>query len=145
MQKKKAKIKILLQAGMANPGPPIGPSLGSYGINLQTFCKEFNEKSLENSNKKPGEIITAIVTIYEDKKFTLQLKNTPTSLLIKQFLKIDKGSKEAKKQFVGTLTSDHIKKIAEIKKNELNTTNNEKAKKIIIGTALSMGVLIKQQ
>ena len=143
MKKIKAKIKILLQTGTANPGPPIGPSLGSYGINLQSFCKEFNEKSLEKSNRKIGEIVTAVITIYEDKKFILHIKNTPTSMLIKQFANINKGSKEPKKQNVGTLTKDNIKKIIEIKKDELNTTNNEKAEKIIIGTALSMGILIK--
>ncbi len=140
----KAKIKILLQSGMANPGPPIGPSLGSYGINLQSFCKEFNEKSLEKSNKKLGELMTAVITIYEDKKFTFEIKNTPTSILIKQFTKIHKGSKEPKKQNIGILTKEDIKKIIEIKKNEINTLNNEKAEKIIIGTALSMGITIKQ-
>ena len=143
MEEIKAKLKILLQTGLANPGPPVGPCLGSYGINLQAFCKEFNEKSLEKSNKKTGEIVTAAVTIYKDKKFSLYIKSTPTSLLIKKFLNLDKGSKEPKKQSVGTLTKEHIEEIVKIKKNELNTVDDKKAEKIIIGTALSMGILIK--
>lgn len=141
--KKKATIKLLLQSGLANPGPPVGPSLGSFGLNLMHFCKEFNEKSLEKTNQKKGIFVTAIVKIFDDKKFLLTIKTTPTSLLLKNFLNIEKGSKESKKNKVGVLSIEDIEKIVEMKKDELNTVSLESAKKIIVGTALSMGITIK--
>jgi large subunit ribosomal protein L11 len=142
MEKIKATIKLILQSGLANPGPPIGPALGSYGINLQTFCKNFNEKSLIKTNDKKGIFMTVVVKVFENKQYNLLIKGTPVSFLIKEFLNLTKGSKEPKKQIIGILSKEDLKKLVYIKKDELNTFDEIKARNIIIGTALSMGIRV---
>jgi len=135
----KAKVKLIIPAGEATPAPPIGPSLAQYGINIGEFCNKFNEASKEFKGMKiPVEII-----IYEDRTFEFVLKKPPVSALIKKYLNIEKGSGEAGRKFVGTLTKEDLRKIAEEKLPDLNTNDIEKAMKIVEGTARSMGVKIE--
>jgi len=135
----KAKVKLIIPAGEATPAPPIGPSLAQYGINIGEFCNKFNEASKEFKGMK----IPVEITIYEDRTFEFVLKKPPVSALIKKYLNIEKGSGEAGRKFVGTLTKEDLRKIAEEKIPDLNTNDIEKAMKIVEGTARSMGVKIE--
>jgi large subunit ribosomal protein L11 len=135
----KAKVKLIIPAGEATPAPPIGPSLAQYGINIGEFCNKFNEASKEFKGMK----IPVEITIYEDRTFEFILKKPPVSALIKKYLNIEKGSGEAGRKFVGTLTKEDLRKIAEEKLPDLNTNDIEKAMKIVEGTARSMGVKIE--
>jgi large subunit ribosomal protein L11 len=135
----KAKVKLIIPAGEATPAPPIGPSLAQYGINIGEFCNKFNEASKEFKGMK----IPVEITIYEDRTFEFVLKKPPVSALIKKYLNIEKGSEEAGRKFVGTLTKEDLRKIAEEKMPDLNTNDIEKAMKIVEGTARSMGVKIE--
>jgi len=135
----KAKVKLIIPAGEATPAPPIGPSLAQYGINIGEFCNKFNEASKEYKGMK----IPVEITIYEDRTFEFVLKKPPVSALIKKYLNIEKGSGEAGRKFVGTLTKEDLRKIAEEKLPDLNTNDIEKAMKIVEGTARSMGVKIE--
>jgi len=135
----KAKVKLIIPAGEATPAPPIGPSLAQYGINIGEFCNKFNEASKEFKGMK----IPVEITIYEDRTFDFVLKKPPVSALIKKYLKIEKGSSEAGRKFVGKLSKEDLRKIAEEKLPDLNTDNIEKAIEIVKGTARSMGVKIE--
>jgi len=135
----KAKVKLIIPAGEATPAPPIGPSLAQYGINIGEFCNKFNEASKEFKGMK----IPVEITIYEDRTFEFFLKKPPVSALIKKYLNIEKGSGETGRKFVGTLTKEDLRKIAEEKLSDLNTDDIEKAMKIVEGTARSMGVKIE--
>ncbi len=135
----KAKVKLIIPAGEATPAPPIGPSLAQYGINIGEFCNKFNEASKEFKGMK----IPVEITIYEDRTFEFVLKKPPVSALIKKYLNIEKGSGETGRKFVGTLTKEDLRKIAEEKLSDLNTDDIEKAMKIVEGTARSMGVKIE--
>jgi len=135
----KAKVKLIIPAGEATPAPPIGPSLAQYGINIGEFCNKFNEASKEFKGMK----IPVEITIYEDRTFDFVLKKPPVSALIKKYLNIEKGSGETGRKFVGTLTKEDLRKIAEEKLPDLNTDDIEKAMKIVEGTARSMGVKIE--
>jgi large subunit ribosomal protein L11 len=139
MPKKVMKVlKLNLPAGTATPAPPIGPILGQAGINMMDFIKQYNEKTAD----KKGQVIPAEITIYQDRSFTFELKLPPVSALIKQELNIDTGSHEPKTEFVGELTQDQVKKIAEKKMPDLNTDDIEMAMNTVKGTAKSMGVTI---
>ncbi len=132
----KATIKLVIPAGQASPAPPIGPTLSQYGINMGEFCSQFNEKTREGNS-----ILTPVVlTIYKDSTFSFITKTPPTSELIRRELKIKKGSGEPNLNKVGKLTDEQLKKIAEIKMEDLNTTDIKQAKKIIAGTAKQMGI-----
>jgi large subunit ribosomal protein L11 len=135
----KSKVKLIISAGEATPAPPIGPSLAPHGINIGEFCNKFNEMTKEYK----GMQIPVIVIVYQDRTFDLILKKPPVSSLIKKYLKIEKGSGEAGKKFVGTISKDDLRKIAEEKLPDLNTDNLESAIKIIEGTARSMGIRIE--
>ncbi|MGC8981501.1 MAG: 50S ribosomal protein L11 [Minisyncoccia bacterium] len=140
MKEIKAKVKLIIPAGEATPAPPIGPSLAQYGINIGEFCSKFNEATKNDKGVKiPVEII-----IYEDRTFDFSIKKPPVSDLIKRYLKIEKGSGEAKKVIVGKLKKEDVRKIAEEKLPDLNTNDIEKAMKIVIGTAKSMGIEIEE-
>ncbi len=139
-KKIKAIIKLALSAGKANPAPPVGPALGQYGVNLGAFCKDYNAKTLDQL----GLIIPAKVTVYDDKSYTFILKSPPASALLAKRLNIKKGSAEPNKQYVGSLTINDINEIALLKLEDLNTKDLQKAAKIILGTALSMGIKIKK-
>jgi large subunit ribosomal protein L11 len=134
----KSKVKLIISAGEATPAPPIGPSLAPHGINIGEFCNKFNEMTKEYK----GMQIPVIVIVYQDRTFDLILKKPPVSSLIKKYLKIEKGSGEAGKKFVGTISKDDLRKIAEEKLPDLNTDNLESAIKIIEGTARSMGIRV---
>ena len=133
------KLSLHIQAGTANPAPPIGTALGPHGINIVDFCKEYNEKT---SDKK-GQIIPAEITIYEDRTFSFILKTPPVSDLIKKAANLKKGSSDPKREIVGTINNNQIKEIAEIKLPDLNAYTIEQAMEIVKGTARSMGIEVK--
>ena len=131
-----AKIKINLPAGEATPAPPVGPILGQHGVPIMDFVKEYNARTAE----KKGMIIPAVITVYEDHSFDFITKLPPVTDLIKKEVGIEKGSMEAGKNIVGKISAAQIEKIAQIKKEDFNTSDLEKAKKIVAGTARSMGI-----
>lgn len=137
-KKVKNIIKLNIQAGKANPAPPVGPALGQAGIPIMEFCNQFNEKTKD----KMGEIAPAVITVYEDNTFTFIIKTPPASSLIIKAAKIKKGSGEPNKNKVGKITKEQVKEIAQIKMQDLNARNIDQAAKIIEGTARSMGVEI---
>ncbi|MEK7458423.1 MAG: 50S ribosomal protein L11 [Patescibacteria group bacterium] len=139
-KKIKTVLKLNLLAGAANPAPPVGPILGQQGINIMEFCKQYNEKTKD----KNGQTIPAEITVFEDRSFTFILKLPPVSALIKQELKLASGAKMPGKEVVGTLSKEQLRKIAEIKLPDLNTTNIKAAMRTIAGTAKNMGVLIQK-
>jgi len=135
------KVKIILKlniaGGKASPTPPIGPALGQHGVAIMEFCKQYNEATKD----RVGEVLPALVTIYEDRSFTFILKKPPVSELIKKTLKIDKGSGKAGKEMLKTsLSAEQAEAIAKDKMEDLNTKDIEAAKKIVFGTARSMGI-----
>ncbi|MBE7075581.1 MAG: 50S ribosomal protein L11 [Clostridiales bacterium] len=135
-KKVKAVVKLQLEAGKATPGPPVGSSLGPHGINIAGFTKEFNEKTASQA----GFIIPVVITIYEDRSFTFELKTPPAAVLIKKAIGLDKGSAKPNKQKVGKITKEQIRKIAETKMPDLNADSIESAMSMIAGAARSMGV-----
>lgn len=134
----KTILKLQILAGQANPAPPIGPALGQHGVNIQEFCKQFNDATKEMG----GDIIPAEITIYEDRSFTFKLKTPPASALLKKAASIEKGSGEPNQKKVGKVTKTDIRKIAERKLPDLNTDDLDQAVKIIEGTARNMGIEI---
>ena len=132
-------IKMQIEAGKANPAPPVGPALGQHGVNIMEFCKAFNAATQD----KMGKIIPVEITVYADRSFTFITKTPPTSSLILEFSNLKKGSGEPNKNKVGTISSENIKKIAEIKMPDLNATSIESAESMIKGTAKSMGITVK--
>ncbi len=139
LKKIKTYIKLELPAGKATSAPPVGPALGQHGINIVTFCKEYNAKTINNI----GLIIPVKITVYEDKSYSFILKSSPTSLLILNLLNIKKGSSKPNKEILGTISFEQLKNIALIKLNDLNTKNLQKAILIIQGTAKNMGINIE--
>jgi large subunit ribosomal protein L11 len=129
-------IKITIPAGRATMAPPIGPTLAPYGINTQDFCAQFNEKTKEDN----GILTPVVLTIYKDRSFDFILKTPPTSELIRRELKIKRGSGKPNVEKVGTLSKEQLKRIIDIKMPDLNTSDFDKAVKIIAGTAKQMGV-----
>ncbi len=132
-------IKLQIPAGKANPAPPVGPALGQHGINIQDFCTKFNDATKD----KMGDIVPVEITVNKDKSFTFIMKTPPASDLLKKEAGIKKGSGNPLTDKVGTVTSDQIKKIAEIKMPDLNANDIKSAMKIIEGTARNMGIKIK--
>ena len=131
-----AVVKLQCPAGAANPAPPVGPALGQHGVNIMEFCKAFNAKTQD----KAGLIIPAEITIYRDRSFTFILKSPPAAVLLKKAAKIKSGSGEPNRKKVGQVTQSQLAEIVEIKKDDLNAFDLEQAKKIIAGTARSMGL-----
>lgn len=131
-------IKLQIPAGKANPSPPIGPALGQHGVNIMEFCKAFNAQTQGQDT-----IIPVIITVYNDRSFTFITKTPPVPVLIKQALKLDKGSSTPNVDKVGTLTREQIEGIAKKKMPDLNCYNLEAAVKSVAGTARSMGVLTR--
>ena len=132
-------IKLQIPAGKANPAPPVGPALGQHGVNIMEFCKAFNAKTQEQS----GKLIPVEITVYADRSFTFITKTPPAPSLILEAVGIDKGSSEPHKDKVGTITSDQIRKIAELKMPDLNASSIDSAMRMIAGTARSMGIVVK--
>ena len=131
-------IKLAIEAGKANPAPPIGPALGQRGVNIVAFCKEYNAKTAD----KAGFIIPVEITIYEDKSYTFILKTPPASVLLSKAAGVAKGSGEPQKVKVGSITKKQLQEIAETKLPDLNTRDVEAAMRIIEGTAKNMGITI---
>lgn len=138
-KKEVAKIKLQIQAGAANPSPPVGPALGQHGLNIMGFCKEFNARTQDQK----GMVIPVVITVYADRSFTFITKTPPASVLLMKAAKLEKGSGEPNKKKVGTLTMAQVEEIAKIKLPDLNAMNLEAAVKSIAGTARSMGIDVK--
>ncbi len=135
----KAIVKMQLQAGKANPAPPVGTALGPHGVNMQEFCMKFNDMTKE----KGDTVVPVIVTIYEDRTFTFVLKSTPAAVLIRKAINIAKGSGAPNKEKVGTITRAQLEAIAKEKMKDINANDMDAAVKIIGGTARSMGVKVE--
>lgn len=138
-KKVKTILKLNLKGGEANPAPPIGPALGQHGVNIMEFCKQYNEATKD----KKGQMIPAQITIYEDRSFTFITKLPPVTEYIKRYAKIEKGSGKVGQEIVGTLKLADLETIAREKMADMNTTNLESAKKIVAGSAESMGVRVE--
>lgn len=139
MKKAVGKVKLQIQAGKANPAPPIGPALGQHGVNIMQFCKEYNAKTQD----KAGTVIPVEITIYEDRSFDFVLKTPPASELLKKAAGVEKGSATPNKTKVGTISKAKITEIAKIKMPDLNATTLEAAEKMVAGTARNMGLTVQ--
>ena len=133
-----AILKLQIPAGEASPAPPVGPALGQYGINIMEFVRSYNEATLP----QVGTIIPAEVTIYADRSFSFVTKTPPAAVLLRQAARVEKGSAEPHREKVATLSRTQLRRIAETKLPDLNTTSIEGAMKIVAGTARSMGIVI---
>lgn len=131
-----AVIRLQIEAGKANPAPPIGPALAGHGINLMAFCKEYNART----SSRPGEIIPAEISVYTDGSFSFVLKTPPASVLLKKAAGVEKGSSNPPREKVGSVTRSQLKEIAEIKMKDLNAIDIEGAMRQIEGTARNMGL-----
>merc|ERR1712078_335591 len=131
-------IKLALDAGKANPSPPVGPALGAKGVNIMSFCKEYNAKTAD----RIGNVIPVEISVFEDKSFNLRLKTPPAAFLIKKAAKVTKGSANPKKTFVGELTVKQVEEIAKEKLPDLNCTDLTSAVNTIAGTCSNMGINI---
>jgi large subunit ribosomal protein L11 len=137
-KKFKAIVRLQIEAGKANPAPPIGPALAGHGINIMAFCKEYNART----SNRPGEVLPAEITVYTDGSFTFVLKTSPAAVLLRKAAKIEKGSGVPNKDKVGTVSRAQVKEIAELKMKDLNAVSLEGAIKQIEGTARSMGITV---
>jgi len=133
-----AVVKLQIKGGAANPAPPIGPALGAKGVNIMEFCKQFNAQTAS----KKGEVVPVIITVYTDKSFTFIIKTPPATALIKKAMKIESGSAKPGTVEVGVISWKDIEEIAKIKLPDLNAVGIEQAKKIVAGSARSMGVRV---
>lgn len=131
-------LKLQVKGGAANPAPPIGPALGSKGLNIMDFCKQFNARTQD----KPGQVLPVLITIYNDKSFDFVIKTPPAAILILDAAKKQKGSAEPNRAKVGSITWDQVKAIAETKMPDLNAFKVESAMKMVAGTAKSLGVSV---
>ncbi len=134
-----AVVKLQIAAGKATPAPPVGTCLGPHGVNIMEFCKSFNEKTANQA----GMIIPVVISIYEDRSFTLVLKTPPVPVLLKKALNIEKGSGVPNKDKVGKISQEKVREIAEIKMKDLNVNTIEAAETMVIGTAKSMGITVE--
>lgn len=134
-----ALIKLALNAGKANPAPPVGPALGQHGVNIMAFCKEYNAKTQD----KTGMVIPVEISVYEDRSFSLVLKTPPASVLISKAANIEKGSGHSSKGQAGSITTAQLEEIAKTKLPDLNCHTVESAMRIIAGTARNMGVAVQ--
>ncbi|MGD2024083.1 MAG: 50S ribosomal protein L11 [Desulfobacterales bacterium] len=131
-----AMIKLQVEAGKANPSPPIGPALGQHGVNIMDFCKAFNAKTANEE----GMIIPVVITVYQDRSFSFITKTPPAAVLLKKAAKIAKGAADPKRERVGSVTRQQVEEIAKLKMVDLNANNLDAACNIIAGTARSMGI-----
>ena len=137
-KKYKATVRLHLDAGKANPAPPVGPALAGHGINIMAFCKEYNART----SSKVGEVIPAEITVFTDGSFTFILKSSPASVLLKKAAGVEKGSAEPNREKVGQVTRSQVREIAEIKMKDMNAIDIEDAMAQIEGTARNMGILV---
>ena len=138
-KKVKGITKLQIEAGKANPAPPIGPALAGYGINIMAFCKEYNART----SSRPGEVIPAEITVYSDGSFTFVLKTSPTAVLLRKAAKVEKGSAQPNRSKVGKVTRQQVREIAEIKMKDLNAIDIDGAMKQVEGTARNMGITVE--
>lgn len=138
-KKVKGVTKLQIEAGKANPAPPIGPALAGYGINIMAFCKEYNART----SNRMGDVLPAEITIFTDGSFTFILKTPPTAVLLRKAAKIEKGSPIPHRQKVGNVTRQQVREIAEIKLKDLNALDIEGAMKQVEGTARNMGITVE--
>ena len=134
------KIKLQIEAGKANPSPPVGPALGQHGVNIMDFCKQFNAKT----ESQAGYIIPVVIDVYEDRSFSFVTKSPPAAVLIKKALNIPKGSSVPNKDKVGQITRAQMEEIAKTKMEDLNATSMDSAVKMIQGSARAMGVTVAE-
>jgi len=132
-------LKLQIRGGQANPSPPVGPALGSKGLNIMEFCKQFNARTQE----KQGVLLPVLITIFKDKSFTFVVKTPPAPILLLEASKVKKGSAEPNRLKVGSVSWDQVKSIAETKMPDLNSFTMESAMKMVAGTARSMGLTVK--
>jgi large subunit ribosomal protein L11 len=132
-------IKLQIRGGAANPSPPVGPALGSKGVNIMDFCKQFNARTQD----KAGKVIPVVITVYADKSFDFVTKTPPVAVQLLEVAKSKKGSKEPNREKVATVTWDQVKSIAQEKMEDLNCFTLESAMKMVAGTARSMGITLK--
>ena len=137
-KKLKSVVRLQIEAGKANPAPPIGPALAGHGINLMAFCKEYNART----SNRMGEVIPAEISVYSDGSFTFILKTSPAAVLLKKAAGVEKGSSEPNREKVGSVTRAQVREIAELKMKDLNAINIEGAMRQIEGTARNMGLLV---
>ena len=133
-------LKLQVKAGQANPSPPVGPALGQRGLNIMMFCKDFNAKTQDRELGAPTPVI---ITYYQDKSFTLDIKTSPASYYIKKAAKVQSGSKRPGRDVAGSVTVAQVREIAEAKMKDLNATSIEAAMQIIVGSARSMGIEVR--
>jgi large subunit ribosomal protein L11 len=139
-KKVKTIVKINLKAAEATPAPPVGTALGQHGVAIMEFVKQYNDRTKDLK----GQVVPAVITIYEDRTFEFIIKKAPVADMIKKVLGIEKGSGKAPRESAGTLTQEQVKKIAEEKMDDLNTDKIESAMKIVEGTARSMGITVQK-
>jgi large subunit ribosomal protein L11 len=132
-------IKLQIQAGKANPAPPVGPALGQHGVNILEFCKAYNERT----QNQAGDVVPVEITVYEDRSFDFKLKTPPAPRLLLKAAGVQKGSAEPHKTKVAKVTMDQVREIAKVKQEDLNANDLEAAAKIIAGTARSMGITVE--
>jgi large subunit ribosomal protein L11 len=132
-------IKLQIPAGAANPAPPVGPALGQKGVNIMEFCKQFNART----QSEAGMIIPVVITVFSDKSFTFVTKTPPAAVLLLKEAKLQKGSGEPNRNKVGTVTMEQVRKIAELKRPDLNAVDLEGATQMVMGTARSMGIVVE--
>jgi len=133
-------MKLQVSAGQANPSPPVGPALGQRGINIMEFCKAFNAKTQE---MEPGAPCPTVITYYQDKSFTMDIKTPPASYFLKKAAKLKSGAKTPSRETVGSVTTKQLREIAEAKMKDLSANDVDQAMKIILGSAKSMGIEVK--
>ncbi len=131
-------IKLQIQAGQANPAPPVGPALGQHGVNIMEFCKAYNAAT----ESQRGNVVPVEITVYEDRSFDFKLKTPPAAKLLLKAARVEKGSAEPHRDKVAKVTWDQVREIAETKKEDLNANDIDAAAKIIAGTARSMGITV---
>ncbi len=138
-KKLKAIVRLQIEAGKANPAPPIGPALAGHGINIMAFCKEYNART----SNRPGEILPAEISVYTDGSFTFVLKTPPAAVLLRKAAGVEKGSGVPNREKVGTVTRAQIREIAQVKMKDLNALDIEGAMRQIEGTARNMGIVVE--
>ena len=141
MKKIEGYIKLQVPAGQANPSPPIGPALGQRGLNIMEFCKSFNAQTQQLEKGSP---IPVVITIYQDRSFTFEMRTPPVSYFIKKAAKLESGSKAPGRDKVGFITKEQVKEIAEKKVKDLNSSTIEAAMRMIEGSARSMGIEVRE-
>ena len=137
----KGYLKLQIKGGAANPAPPVGPALGSKGLNIMEFCKQFNARTQD----KAGQVLPVLITMYTDKSFDFVVKTPPAPIMLMEAAKIKSGSKEPNRNKVGSVSWDQIREIAEVKMPDLNAFKIESAMKLVAGTARSMGITVSGQ